>query len=182
MLDSENWEKPIALTIWDRKLYVLDSEGGQIWRYDPSGSNYVSAPREYFAGTALPNLRNVVDFTISAKGYVYVLYADGVMKSYISGNEAPFAFSGFNEGSEPNVVLTEGFYLNDSIFAPGFLVISRGTRTIFETTAAGTFMDSYQAFDQDKLELMSAVVAYPEQNILYVASGNTIFHINMDFL
>ena len=181
VLDVSNWEKPTALTIWDRKLYILDSEGGQIWRYDPSGSNYVSAPREYFAGTARPNLRNVVDFTISASGYVYVLYADGVMKSYISGNEAPFTFSGFNEGSEPHVVLTEGFYLNDSIFAPGFFIISRGTRTIFETTAAGTFMDSFQAFDQEKLELMSAVVAYPEQNILYVASGNTIFRIHMDF-
>lgn len=181
VLDAENWEKPIALTIWDRKLYILDSEGGQIWRYDPSGSTYVSAPREYFAGSALPNLRNVVDFTINAKGYIYVLYADGVMKSYVSGNEAPFAFSGFNEGSEPHVVLTEGFYLNDSIFAPGIFLISRRSRTIFETTAAGTFMDSFQAFDQDKLELMSAVVAYPEQNALYVASGNTIFRINMEF-
>ncbi len=181
VLDAENWEKPIALTIWDRKLYILDSEGGQIWRYDPSGSNYVSAPREYFAGSAQPNLRNVVDFTINAKGYVYVLYADGVMKSYISGNEAPFVFSGFNEGSEPHVVRTEGFYLNDSIFAPGIFLISRQSRTIFETTAAGTFMDSYQSFDQDKLELMSAVVAYPEQNALYVASGNTIFRINMEF-
>ena len=181
VLNADDWEKPISLTIWDRKLYILDSEGGQIWRYDPSGSSYVSAPREYFSGNARPNLRNVVDFTISADGVVYALYADGVMKSYISGNEAPFAFSGFNEGSEPHVVRTEGFALNDSAFAPGFFFISRGARTIYETTVAGTFIDSYQAFDQSKLELVSAVVAYPEQNIIYVASGNTIFRIDMAF-
>ncbi|MCY4466051.1 MAG: hypothetical protein OXE46_10985 [Chloroflexi bacterium] len=181
VLNADDWQNPISLTIWDRKLYILDSEGGQIWRYDPSGSSYVSAPREYFSGTARPNLRNVVDFTISSDGVVFVLYADGVMKSYISGSEAPFAFSGFNEGSEPHVVRTEGFALNDSAFAPGFFLISRGARTIYETTVAGTFIDSYQAFDQSKLELISSVVAYPEQNIIYVASGNTIFHIDMAF-
>ena len=181
LLGSETWKQPSALTIWDRKLYILDREDGQIWRYDPSGSTYVSAPREYFAGSARPNLRDVVDFTISIDGHLYLLYADGVMKRYFGGNEVAFAFSGFNEGSEPGVVLTEGFYLNDSPIAPGFFLISRGTRTIFETTAAGTFMDSYQAFDQDKLELMSAVAAFPEQSVLYVASGNTIFRITMAF-
>ena len=180
VLNANNWERPIALTIWARKLYILDSEAGQIWRYDPSGSSYVSAPREYFAGSARPNLRNVVDFTISQKGTVYVLYDDGVMKAYIGGNESPFVFSGFNEGSEPHVVHTQGFFLNDSPFAPGFFIISRRTRTIYETTVAGTFMDSYQAFDQEKLELVSAVVAYPEQNLVYVASGNTIFRIDME--
>ena len=179
--DSNNWKQPIALNIWARRLYILDSEAGEIWRYDASGSNYVSAPLQYFAGSARPNLRNVVDFTINSKGEVYVLYDDGVMKTYVGGNEQPFAFSGFNEGSEPNTVRTEGFYLNDSLFTPGIFLISRGTRTIFETTAAGTFMDSFQAYDQDKLELMSAVVAYPEQNLLYVASGNTIFRVDMNF-
>ncbi len=181
VLESETWKQPRALTIWDRKLYILDSEEGQIWRYDPSGSTYVSAPREYFAGSARPNLRNVVDFTISADGHLYLLYADGVMKRYFGGSEVAFTFSGFNEGSDPRSALTDGFYLNDSPIAPGIFLISRGTRAIYETTAAGTFMDSYQAYDQDKLELMSAVVAYPEQNILYVASGNTIFRITMDF-
>ncbi len=181
ILESESWKQPAALTIWDRKLYILDSEEGQIWRYDPSGGAYVSSPREYFAGSARPNLRNVADFTIGGDGYLYLLYRDGVMKRYFGGSEVAFTFSGFNEGSEPGIVLTEGFHLNDSPFAPGFFIISRGSRTIFETTAAGTFMDSYQAFDQQKLELMSAVVAYPEQNILYVASGNTIFSITMDF-
>ncbi len=180
VLNANNWEGPKALTIWARKLYILDSDAGQIWRYDPSGSSYVSAPREYFAGSARPNLRNVVDFTISQKGTVYVLYDDGVMKTYIGGNESPFVFSGFNEGSEPRVVRTEGFFLNDSPFAPGFFIISRRTRTIFETTVAGTFMDSFQAFDQEKLGLVSAVVAYPEQNMVYVASGNTIFRIEME--
>lgn len=182
ILESHSWKKPAALTIWDRKLYILDSEEGQIWRYDPSGGAYVSAPREYFAGSARPNLRNVADFTIAGDGHLYLLYRDGVMKRYFGGSEVAFTFSGFNEGSEPSTVLTEGFFLNDSPFAPGFFLISRGARTIFETTAAGTFMDSYQAFDQQKLELLSAVVAYPEQNILYVASGNTIFSITMDFI
>ena len=180
VLGVEQWQKPIALTVWARRLYILDSEGGQIWRYDPSGSTYVSAPREYFAGESRPNLRNVIDFTISQRGIVYMLYNDGVMKSYIGGLDEPFAFSGFNAGSEPSVVTTQGFVLNDNPFQPAFFIISRPARTIFETTLAGTFVDSYQVFEQDKLALLSSIIAYPTQNILYVASGNSIFIIRKD--
>ena len=177
ILAVDQWQKPIALTIWNRRLYILDSEGGQIWRYDPSGGSYVSAPREYFAGESRRNLRNVVDFTISQRGTVYILYDDGVMKSYIGGYEQPFAFSGFNVGSEPDVVTTQGFALNDSPFQPAFFIISRPARTLFETTLAGTFIDSYQVFERDKLALLSSIAVYPAQNILYVASGNSIFAI-----
>lgn len=180
VLGVEQWQKPIALMIWRRRLYILDSDGGQIWRYDPSGSAYVSAPREYFAGESRPNLRNVIDFTISQRGIVYMLYNDGVMKSYIGGLDEPFAFSGFNAGSEPSVVTTQGFVLNDNPFQPAFFIISRPARTIFETTLAGTFVESYQVFEQDKLALLSSIVAYPTQNILYVASGNSIFIIRKD--
>ena len=174
---ADNWKRPSALTVWGRRLYLLDTEGDQIWRYDDSGGSYVSVPREYFSQEARPNLRNVVDFTISLNGNVFVLYGDGVMKQYFQGEEKSFAFSGFNEGSELSTHMTEGFYLNDSPFAPAFFVISRGARAVFETTTAGTFMDSYQAFDQDKFELVSAVVAYPIHDIVYVASGNTIFRM-----
>ncbi len=177
ILAVEQWQNPIKLTIWSGRLYVLDSEGGQIWRYDPSGGTYASAPREYFAGESRPNLRNVVDFTISLSGTIYVMYDDGVMKTYVGGDENPFAFSGFNDGRELNVVTTQGFYLNDSPIDPAFFIISRPSRTIFETTLAGTYIDSYQVFEQDKLALLSNIVAYPTQNILYVASGNTIFTI-----
>lgn len=178
VLAVEQWQNPIVLNIWSGRLYLLDSEGGQIWRYDPSGGTYASAPREYFAGDSRPNLRNVVDFTISLSGTVYIMYDDGVMKTYVGGQESPFVFSDFREGFKLNVVTTQGFYLNDSPIDPAFFIISRPARTIFETTLAGTFIDSYQVFEQDKLALLSAIVAYPTQNILYVASGNTIFTIH----
>lgn len=177
VLAVEQWQNPTSLTIWSGRLYVLDSEGGQIWRYDPSGGTYASAPREYFVEGSRPNLRNVVDLTISLSGTVYLMYDDGVMKSYSAGQDRPFAFSGFNPGRELNVVTTQGFYLNDSPIDPAFFIISQPARTIFETTLAGTFISSYQVFDEDKLALLSAIVAYPTQNILYVASGNTIFTI-----
>lgn len=178
ILGVDQWRQPLALTVWGRRLYILDNEGDQIWRYDPSGATYPSAPREYFSGEARPNLRNVVDFTISLDGNVYILYNDGVMKKYNAGAEKTFLFSGFNEGSELHETMTEGFYLNDSPFAPAFFLISRGARAVFETTTAGTFMDSYQAIAPDKFELLSAVVAYPIHDIVYVASGNSIFLMN----
>lgn len=177
ILAVEQWQNPTALSVWSGRLYVLDNEGGQIWRYDPSGGTYASAPREYFAGGERPNLRNVVDFRISLNGTIYLLYNDGVMKSYIGGVERPLGFTGFPDSLSLSEVTAQGFYLNDSPIDPAFFIISRPARSIFETTLAGTFIDSYQVYEDDKLALLSAIVAYPTQNIIYVASGNSIFAI-----
>ena len=178
VLGVEQWENPTALSIWSRRLYILDNEGGQIWKYESSGANYPSAPREYFTRDARPNLRNVVDFTISQNGEVFTLYDDGIMKKYFSGEEQSFIFSGFNEGSELSTTMTEGFYLNDSAFSPAIFVISRGAHAVYETTLAGTFMESYQPLQHEKFDLLSATVAYPIHDIIYVASGNSIFRLH----
>jgi len=179
VLASENWVNPIAITVWQSRLYVLDigAAEGQLWRYDPSGGNYASMPREYFAGQLRPNLGRAVDFDISDGGTVYILFSDGVMTSYFGGEPQSFGFSGFPEGQELEVATSQAMFLNDSPINTGFYIASPATRTVYETTLAGTFMDSYRVFEEDNLAAMSDVAADPGQGIIYVASGNAILSI-----
>lgn len=179
VLASENWVNPIGITIWQSRLYVLDigAAEGQLWRYDPSGGNYASMPREYFAGTLRPNLARAVDFDISDGGTVYILFSDGVMTSYFGSEPQPFGFSGFPDGQELDAATARAMFLNDSPINTGFYIVSQAQRSIYETTLAGTFMNSYQVFEPDTLALMTDVAADPGQGIVYVASGNAVLSI-----
>ena len=155
----------------------MDPVGNQLWRYEPSGSSYASVPTEYFTGTSRPDLANAVDFDINTGGTVYILFSDGVMSSYFGSEAQSFAFVGFPDGQELHVTTAQGMFLNDSPINTGFLFVSRPALTVFETTLAGTFIGSYQIFDQDKFALLTDIVGDPGQAIFYAASGNAIFAV-----
>ena len=186
MLASENWSNPAAIKMWQRNLYILDVGGDQLWRYEPVGTtdNYASPPTEYFRGGIRYELDRAVGFTIGnsgvTRGAVYILYSDGTMTSHISGDPVPFAFSGFREGLDLGTASTQGMYLNDSPIDTGFFFISQPTRTIYETTAAGTFIAAYRVTDESLFERISAIVVDSDQGIVYVASGNSIVAFSKD--
>ncbi|RMF78183.1 MAG: hypothetical protein D6737_15570 [Chloroflexi bacterium] len=172
LLGSENWAEPVAATFWQGRLYILDPGRDQIWRYEPSGSSYPNPPTEYFAGQDRPSIRGAVDFSIDDNGSIYVLYEDGSMRKFRSGEEQPFGFAAFPDGLELNHA--NSFYLNNSPFALGLLIINPENRTIFDTSLAGTFNTSYRTFDEDQFALISSVAADADKRVIYATSGNTI--------
>lgn len=181
LLGVEKWGTPANIHIWRGNLYLLDTGGNQLWRYQPSGGTYGGVPSEYFTGTVRPDLRLAVDFTIStagaAAGSVYVLYSNGLMTKHFQGRPDPFAFAGFPDGAEISNVLTNGLFLNDSPVDTAFYVLSAPTGTIYETSLAGSFIALYRTDPEDALFRMSDIVTNPQQQIMYVASGTRVFAI-----
>jgi hypothetical protein len=184
LLSSDTWGNPISVSIWRGNLYILDTVGNQLWRYQPSGGNYAGVPTEYFIGTLRPDLTTAVDFSISTAGNtagaVYVLYNNGVMTKHFSGEPDPFAFAGFPDGLALNSTTVNALFLNDSPIDTAFYVLSPATRTIYETSIAGSFIASYRVEDEDKLANMTDVVTDPSQQIMYVAAGNTVYAIQQN--
>lgn len=173
LLGSENWVNPIAIQIWRGNLYVLDPGANQIWRYSPTGGSYAGAPTEYFAGQQRPNIANAVDFAIDNNGAVFVMLGNGLMGKYVSGEVQTFAFANFPPGQELGTA--DGIYLSTSPIAQSIYITSLANRTVFEVTQAGTFMRSYRAFDEEQFASVNAVTAEPGLQMVYVASGNSVF-------
>lgn len=176
---SETWRKPIGITLWQGTLYVLDIGSNQLWRYTSSGGNYAGVPTEYFSGAVRPDLSNAVDFAISTagntRGSVYTLYSNGVLTRHFGGEPQSFGFAGFPEGQDLANDSLSGMFLNDSPIDTAFFLISPATRTIYETSIAGSFIASYRVEQEDALAFLSDVVAEPSQQVVYLASGNGIF-------
>ncbi len=175
LLAAERWVQPAAITLWQGRLYILDPGANQIWRYEQSGGAYASVPGEYFVGAARPDLRAAVDFGIDDQGNIYILMADGLVTKWRSGSQTPFAFTGFYEGQE--ITSADAMFLNTDPTAQGLYIVSRATRTIYETSLAGTFSNSYRAFNEPDFALLAGVVPDKSQQTLYAISGNTVFAI-----
>lgn len=176
LLNTENWVKPSAIQIYAGKLYVLDAGKNQIWRYEPSGGVYASAPGEYFTGQSRPVITNAVDFGIDDSGNVYILLADGVVTRYRQGEAQNFGYAAFPDGIPLNSA--NGLFLSTSPISPGLYIVSRANRVIYETTLSGTWTKSLMIFNEDLFASVSDVSANPSQQMVYAVSGNAILAIS----
>lgn len=174
VLGSEQWGLAVAIDLWEGRLYVLDSGAEQVWRYDPTGDRFPAAPAEYFRDALRPTMDNAVDFDISSNGTIYILTADGVMRSYYLGQPNTFQFSEFGEGQDLVTVGADALYLSNSPIRPSFLIASRRARSIYETTLAGTHMFTFRVQDDALLERLNDITADVNERIVYVASGNAV--------
>ncbi|MBE2271676.1 MAG: hypothetical protein IAE80_25810 [Anaerolinea sp.] len=169
---TETWEAPRAIAYWEGRLYILDPGANQIWRYDPSGGAFPGMPLEYFTGERRPDIRRALDFAITNAGDIYLLLEAGVVVRFTSGTLQPFAFSGFPEGQSTEE--SSAFFLNTNPIAQGLYFVNRTTRTVYETTMAGTFINSYRASDEQFFAQLSNVYADTDQQVVYVLSGNSL--------
>jgi hypothetical protein len=175
LYSAERWVDPVAMNLWQGRMYILDPGANQIWRYEPSGGTYATPPNEYFAGVDRPDIRATVDFGIDDKGNLYLLSNSGQIRKYRSGEEIEFAYANFP--SDPPMPGADALFLNNDPTAQGLFIICRANRTIYETSLAGTFNASYRAFNEADFTLISNVVADASQGLIYVLSGNSVFAI-----
>ena len=178
LLGTENWKNPIAIQIWRGNLYVLDIGANQIWRYSPTANSYGSPPTEYFAGEKRPNISEAVDFAIDVGGAVYVLFRNGEISKYVSGEVQPFAFANFPSGQELKIV--ENLFFSNDPISQAIYLVSRSNKTVYEVTHAGTFMKSYRIYNEDLFRSLSNVVVDPSQRLIYALSGNTVLVFSSD--
>ena len=71
-------------------------------------------------------------------------------------------------------------YLSTSPIYQGLFIASRNSRTIYETTFAGTFIRSYRIYNEAEFASLNNVIAEPAQQIIYALSGNTVFAFNRE--
>jgi hypothetical protein len=172
LINTDTWQTPIAMALWQSRLYILDPGANQLWRYEPGPGAFTNAPTEYFIGDARPDLRNAVDFAIDDTGYVYILLSDGVIIRFRSGEAQPFGYASFPEHLQ--ITTAHAMFLNRNPIAQGLMIINQSNRTIYETTLAGTFIASYRAQDEAMFASIADVVVDDNLSMVYALSGNSV--------
>ncbi len=145
LVGADRWIDPEAIATWQGKLYILDPPANQVWRYQPSGGTFPSAPEEYFVGDVRPDLTNAVDIAIDQTGNVFILNEDGTLLKYYSGEPQFFQFSALSNGGVGSLGSANAMYLDTGLISPGFYILDKVTQTFHETTLGGTRIQSYRA-------------------------------------
>ncbi|MCC7449346.1 MAG: hypothetical protein IT324_18150 [Anaerolineae bacterium] len=173
---ADRWVKPVAMTTWQGRLYILDADANQVWRYVPAGASYPNPPEEYFDDPK-PVLKDAISLAIDTSGNVYILFANGVLKKFTSGTEQPFSFTGMPEG---NLKSANAMYMDIDSPLPAIYITDPLDQSVYEFTLAGTFRYRFRSADPNAFRQLTGV--YADRDNLYVASGPIIYYFSVSDL
>ncbi len=151
---------------YDGKLYALDPQGSQVWRFPSSGEAF-GPPEGYFPAAA-PDLSSAIDMTID--GAVYILLADGRIYKFLGGEAQPYQPSGLPQALEqPVALVSEGDMNGGALY-----VADAGTQSIFALTKSGEFIHQLKA-EGDTLAGLEALALEARNRTLYALAGGRLY-------
>lgn len=166
----DQWQNPVAFDSYYGNLYVLDTAANQIFRYFPAADGYPSPPDNYFADGVPVNLSGAVDMTID--GAIYVLYQDGHIAKFLSGEPQPFEINGLDIPLKNPVAI-----VSPTEDAPYLYVADAGNQRIVQLSKEGQFIAQFRpktangdiAFDN-----LHDMFVNPDNGKLYILNGTAL--------
>jgi hypothetical protein len=157
---------PRVLRPFGGKLYTLDPEHSQVWRFPSAGDGF-GPPEGYFPAAA-PDLSSAIDMAID--GAVYILLADGRIYKFLSGEAQPFQLGGLPQPlARPVALVSEGDVTSGALY-----VADAGAQSIVALTKSGEFIHQIKA-EGDALAGLEALAIDESSRTLYILAGGRIY-------
>jgi hypothetical protein len=159
---------PRAVGSFGDRLYILDTDADQVWRYDPRGDTYPERPDRYFATPPPRSLAEALDMAID--GHIYVLYNDGEILQFLQGEHQPaFDVHGLPGSIAEAVALAVGPNGNSG----AVYVADRGNRRVVVLGSDGAFQAQFRA--DEAFDALEALAVDEAAGRLYVVSGGRLY-------
>ncbi len=181
LANSSAWLNPLAVADYLDRLYVLDSEAQQIWKYYATDGFTQFPGDEAIAFSANMGLEGAVDFDLYTEdGSLVLLYADGRIRYYdtrsgrVHWDETDLLAAGLTTPFvAPTTVKLVGSGLNASIF-----VLDPGSGRLVQLSRGGVVLNQYRIMDENGIDIISrgsdfAVTDAPQS--IFVVAGETIY-------
>lgn len=162
-----------VLRPFDGKLYILDPEQSQVWRF-PLGSDGFGPPDGYFPAAA-PDLSNAIDMTID--GAVYILLADGRIYKFFGGEAQPYQPTGLPQPLvRPVALVSEGDAVSGALY-----LADAGAQSIVALDKSGQFIHQIKAAG-DAWAGLEALTIQESSRTLYVLAGGRLYALDLPLL
>lgn len=159
---------PVAIDTYLGRLYVLDPQTNQIYRYVPEDGGYPTSPESYFTAAEERSLEGARDLAID--GNVYILLADGAVGKYFEREQVPFDLTGVPDPAPAFVSL-----VLDAEWTDGPLILADGANDRLVIAAAdGTFSGQLRALD-DAFRSLQALALDSVRDELFVLAGGRLY-------
>jgi len=156
---ADGWTSADGLAVYSGNLYVLDTEGDQVWRYLPTDGGFDSERTGLLSGA---DLAGAVGIGVS--GDVYLLMEKGGIRRFSGGQEIAFEMDGIDQPivSPASLLLTEG----------GLLVVDRGNKRVVAFALNGQFQGQIVS---SKFTDLQAVDVDEVTARLYLLDGDSLY-------
>ncbi len=160
-----------GMYFYNGNLYLLDSAGNQLWRYRPSGANYMNPPEPYFPPETVVDLKSVIDVGID--GYVWLLYPNGSMLKFMSGVQESFAL----EQVDPPLTQAVALWMNRADPPAGRIFIAdAATNRVLVFDKEGRLLAQLTPLEhQDALSDLKDIYVDEMTNTLYLLTDTALY-------
>ncbi len=171
LAENANLQFVNGLYYYNGNIYLLDSVGGQFWRYRPSGATYLNPPEPYFPPETAVNLKSVIDVGID--GYVWLLYPNGSMLKFLSGVQEPFAL----EPIDPPLTQAVALWVNNAEGELGRIYIAdAATNRVVVFDKTGKLLAQLTPLEHaDALEALRDIYVDELTNTLYLLTKTRLY-------
>jgi hypothetical protein len=161
---ADGWKSVDGLASYSGNLYVLDTQGGQVWRYLPTEGGFDSERTGLLSGADLAGAVG-----LSVGGDIYLLMDEGGIRRFSGGQEIAFEMEGIDQPivSPASPVLVE---------AGALLVVDRGNKRVVAFSLSGRFQ---RQFVSGRFTDLQAVAADEVTARLYLLDGDSLYDASL---
>ncbi len=170
---TDQWRYPQLLSSYFGRLYVLDTQANQIFRYVPTPNGYASPPENYLAAGVDVNFAGAVDMAID--GDIYVLYANGTIMRFRAGEPVPFEQIDIDEPLKAPTAL----YTAPDEETKFVYVADAGHQRIVQFDKEGRFIRQFKSAEDDVFDDLKGLYVDEIGGKFYVVSGNKLYLANI---
>jgi hypothetical protein len=172
---GETLQRPVAVDSYFGNFYVLDPQANVLLRYVPTVDGYTAAPQSYFLPGQPVDLSNAVDMAID--GAIYVLFKDGRIQKFISGQQTDFNVVGLDQPfSNPVAIFTKADEEVQHLY-----IADAGNRRIVQLNKDGTFVRQFKPPAGAATSFAELQGLYVDEigSRMYLLDGNKLFLANL---
>jgi hypothetical protein len=172
---GESLVLPNALGSYFGNFYLLDPQANKLLRYRPTADGYGAPPESYFPEGLTVDLTNSVDLAID--GAIYILYQDGRIAKFLSGQPQEFNVTGLDiPFNNPVSIFTAP---NEEV--QHIYVTDAGNQRIVQLNKDGSFVRQFRPRVGEPVTFANLQDVYVDEigGRLYILDSNNLYLANL---
>jgi hypothetical protein len=170
---ADRWQAPRRVGGYFGNFYLLDPGAGQIFRYLPATDGYSDPPQGYLPEPNPLPPEAIADMAID--GHIYLLFADGTIRKFLSGEPVSFEISGLDEPLQAPVAL----YTAPDEEARYIYIADAGAGRIVQIDKDGRLIRQFKAAGGGQFADLRGLYVDEIGGRLYFTSGNKLYLANL---
>jgi hypothetical protein len=180
------WGRPVAITVENDRLYVLDEQLNMVWYYlppDDGSYQYREAPLFFFT-EEVPDMKDAIDFAIDQE-LLYLLYLNGTTTTctFTGLDEAPTSCTAPATYNDTRPGRTPGPNISDAVFyqiqhtqppEPSLYYLDPVNRSIYHFSLKLNLVQQYRPEEGLEEGFITAFAISPTKTI-FLAMENKIY-------